>query len=614
MIVIAPLILFQLTQAFNWGVLLRKQQAKIISKLNLPYILSTALIVSVLIYFSMTSTVHSKNIQWYQSISIFLDMLAWLYAIICLARTKSSQITLLTLGCLMVVSSDLTSRAIFMFSMDDTISTNWFHIVWTAGVLIMALGFLFSIKNREFEFCHPKSLQVSSTSSMLLTSFFAFIVGLGYLIFLTINQNNIDIHHTLWNIPIALMFTMITTIIIAKKFTRIITLPLNQSLKNITAFNSGDCPDKENKNPSGIHEFSVLGEFINDSFKKLSDQLNNEIDLAAQVAHDIRSPLTSLDVFIRKSQNLEESKRILLRNAINDIRDITNNLEKNTSDKFCLTQIAPLIESVVSAFRVSECRAGIKISHEFAENYHELFSEITASQIKRIISNVINNAREAIASNPGVIKIEALSENERVKIYICNDGPGISKENEKKIFEKGFTTKENGSGLGLYSAKENLSKMSGSITVKSNKTNGVTFIINLPLCNAPSWFAKKLLISKNSSIVCIDDSESVCRAWRERINSEDVDLRYFKSKTEFLDGIEHLNSRKKIYLIDYEFSGQDYNGIDLIEMIMKMKITNKDIYLVTSRSGEQAIQNYCIKNNIYLIPKTYVPHIPILIN
>ncbi|WP_232202950.1 HAMP domain-containing sensor histidine kinase [Nitrosopumilus sp. SJ] len=79
--------------------------------------------------------------------------------------------------------------------------------------------------------------------------------------------------------------------------------------------------------------------------------------------------------------------------------------------------------------------------------------------------------------NEGTIAISAKENSKHIEIIFSDSGPGIPKSNIKKIFEPLYTTKKNGTGLGLASTKTTIEKHGGSISVKNEPTR---FIIQLP--------------------------------------------------------------------------------------------------------------------------------------
>jgi signal transduction histidine kinase len=616
--------IFQLSQVYIWYSVIKKQKILILSTYNLPYLFFSMLVIAVLVsYFLM-----SRNLPfgetfptaiWFQSFKITLDMLIWFFAIICLARTRSISLAFLTLGCLMLISADLTTRCLFIFEMSKVATVGWIHIIWTIGVIAMAVGFLFCLKDDRFEFCHPNSIQASCSSWMLISSLIAFLIGFIFLFFFNLTHF-FSIYSQLWKLPIILMFTMISSVLLGNYFSNSILSPVTHFIRRIDAFNSGEKENEASFLLTGVYEFRKFGEFIDNTFKKLSSQLDREIKLGTQVAHDIRSPLAALEVMIGSLSKIDEAERILLRGSVNHIRDITNNLEKNdTSEKFheekSLTQMAVLLGYVVSERRIVLSSQDIQINHNFSVGSYDIFAEIVPSEMKRVLTNIINNACEALPEAKGVININIEQNNDEIIIRVADNGLGISNEVIPSLFTHGFTTKSQGKGLGLYYAKEMLLKWNGDIEISSEKNIGTTVCIKLPTKNPPAWFINHLSIKNNASVVCVDDSSSIWLAWQEKLKhiKSEINLSYCSSKEDLLDKLKKTEQNQRVFLVDYEFSGKDYTGLDLIDIIIAIKNNTDQIFLVTSRSGEEKIQKQCLLKQIYMIPKLFVFEIPLKI-
>ena len=609
--------LFQFSQAYNWYSLIKKEKNNIFSIYNLPYLLFTLMVIVILVYYFITSKSYGQVMTLYQSASISLDMLAWFFALLCLARTQSTSILFLTLGCLMLVSGDLTSRCLYMFEMDKVASAQWIHVIWMLGSVTMMIGFLICLRKKTFKFCRPDSIQASCSSWVSITAFGAFIIGFIFLFFFNFTQRSTFVYSTLWDIPIPLMFTMITSVLLGNWCSKRMLSPVSHFLTRIAAFNVGENIKKEeNFKPIKLYEFSILDDFINSSFNRLSTQLDREIKIAEQVAHDIRSPLSALDVVIQRIPEIEEHKKILLREAINHIRDITNNLERDASLKKehkekAVTQITVLLAQVLSERRAALSNQSIRINENFSHDSFGFFIEVIQSDMRRVLTNIINNACEAIGNKTGIIQVDLFKKESELIITITDNGPGIPEETTTHLFTRGFTTKPQGSGLGLCYAKETLANWAGDIKLHSQIGEGTTLSIKLPLVPVPYWFVSNLSFLNDESVICIDDSMSIFHAWQERFNVENnnIDLHYCASKDELMTRLPRMNEKNCTYLVDYEFSGKKYTGIDLIKKFLLSG--NNRIFLVTSRSSEKEIQDFCKLHQIFMIPKFFAFKIPI---
>lgn len=372
-----------------------------------------------------------------------------------------------------------------------------------------------------------------------------------------------------------------------------------------------------------IDQFKKFAEKILEQQTSLSKQkisIATE-ELSKQVAHDIRSPLSALNMLLNHTSHLPEPQRILTRNAIQRINDIANNLlnkeKQNTkSNNGQATAIKPELISPIISMILSEKRTQFRERSEVSiqENLtyaYGLFSKIDSSQLKRVISNLINNSVESIINN-GRIFVRIFLEENNVGIEIQDNGKGIPTNIIDKIGEKGVSFGKEGttagSGLGLFHAIQTIKSFGGKLLIKSKENEGTTITIFMPICETPSWFCEKISLAPETLFVCLDDDISIHQIWQQRLLQFN-DFIEFKSFTSAIAFIEWYNNsgRKSIFAIDFELLNQDQSGLDIIE---ELGIQSNSI-LVTSRYNEEIILNRCKKNKLKIIPKSMAEQVPV---
>ncbi|MBI3289617.1 MAG: sensor histidine kinase, partial [Elusimicrobia bacterium] len=222
--------------------------------------------------------------------------------------------------------------------------------------------------------------------------------------------------------------------------------------------------------------------------------------LASRVAHDIRSPLAALDVVEKDLSRLPESKRVLVRGAINRIRDIANTLVSKKHSADAPISAAPSTESLsgLADAILSEKRlqyrkqAGLVLEADFAAGAHGLFARVEAGALKRDLSNLITNAVEALGPSGRVI-VSLHEEDDRAVLAVQDDGMGIPREALPRIGEKGFTHgKPGGQGLGVHHARADALSWGGTLDIESSPGRGTKVALRLPLAQAPAWFVPRL--------------------------------------------------------------------------------------------------------------------------
>lgn len=295
--------------------------------------------------------------------------------------------------------------------------------------------------------------------------------------------------------------------------------------------------------------------------------------IARQVSHDIRSPLAALKMALEDSESIPTEQRTIIRSSVQRINDIANNLlnsgknEKKNSE-INIELLGPLVDSLVSEKRMQyRDKIGIQIECDLNNSYG-IFAKINSVELKRVLSNLINNAVEAMGSTGTVVvKISKISE-EKILLSVSDNGKGMPEHVLKKLGEKGFSHgkigQESGSGLGFHHAKETIESFGGKLDVESVVGSGTTINISLEKAAGPSWFVENLNLYHDKKILILDDDESMLQVWAGRLP---VKPDVFTSGEEFSKAIRALPSQDFLVLIDYELLGQSQNGLELIKSL-----------------------------------------------
>lgn len=347
--------------------------------------------------------------------------------------------------------------------------------------------------------------------------------------------------------------------------------------------------------------------------------------LASQVAHDIRSPLTALDTALNELDSFPENQRIIVHNAVDRIKDIANNLlekykepgvrthTRNKEKELLQAPVIIALESIISEKRVEFITRQLHFTLEVEQNAHLLFVKANMSRFKRVLSNIINNSVEAIES-AGEIRFLLSSDTDAVNLKIIDNGRGIAPELLPFLFEHGNSFgKKQGSGLGLVYAKKYITSWGGTISLYSNIPKGTTVHIRLPLASPPPWYQTEITLHPNTTIVVLDDDQSIHDVWEQRFGSLDVanygcKLIHFYRTQELLEWYQ-AQEKNIIYLVDYELIGDTRNGLELIK---ELNIGDRSI-LVTSRFEQLEVFADCRICSVKLLPKRLSAYISIKI-
>lgn len=354
------------------------------------------------------------------------------------------------------------------------------------------------------------------------------------------------------------------------------------------------------------------------------------VQVARQVAHDIRSPLSALSVILNQLGELPESKRIFLRNAIQRIDDIANELssralnqdsdfqdDSSETETVSTQLLSTLVESIISEKRIQyRSRYNLTIQLEKSENSYGLFSQLNPLRFKRVLSNLIDNSVEAIESS-GEILVDVSRHDNNVIIQIKDDGQGIPNNVLPNLMQKGHSyNKKSGSGLGLYDARKNLLKWKGSIDIQSQLGKGTTVTLTLPLASPPNWFTPHLNIHPDEPVYILDDDLSIHQIWTARFQEIDfpqdqifhyTDPRLMIQDIQKKVQTEEFNPLLAFYLMDFELIDFNQSGIDVID---KLKVSTRSV-LVTSRFDEPEVVKACQDRSLRILPKSMAGFISI---
>jgi FixJ family two-component response regulator len=325
---------------------------------------------------------------------------------------------------------------------------------------------------------------------------------------------------------------------------------------------------------------------------------------------------------------LPEEKRLLIRNATQRINDIANGLlqqGKTQSEKVAIrtsgqrdevTMLVALLDSIISEKRSQyRNRMGVEIQGDLAMGYG-IFVAIKPAEFFRVISNLINNSVEAIEGS-GRILVGIRSYKNEVSVIVSDNGKGIPPEILEQLGQRGVTHGKNGtqsgSGLGVYHARETVENAGGKFAIQSQLGAGTMVTLTLPRAAAPRWFVEKILVPAGTSLVSVDDDQTIHQIWAGRLSSagEAANVQHlsFSSIEHFEDWATDQPSKAAIFLVDYEFLGQKGTGIDLIE---RTGIADRAI-LVTSRYEEPHVRARADALGLRILPKAQASLVPLIV-
>jgi signal transduction histidine kinase len=215
-------------------------------------------------------------------------------------------------------------------------------------------------------------------------------------------------------------------------------------------------------------------------------------DMARQVAHDIKNPLTPIQLNTEHLQRVHQDQGSPLGDVVDEsaaiilgqvrlLRQIASEFSSfaaSPAPKLRETNLADLVNEVVDPYRPG-LTGRISVTADLAPDLPML--RIDRMLIGRALTNVIENALHAMPGTGSLTVAVDRDSEQTVRVRVMDTGVGMDADALGKIFEPYFSTKAVGTGLGLTIAKRNVEANGGTISVESNPGEGTTVTLRLPV-------------------------------------------------------------------------------------------------------------------------------------
>jgi len=214
-------------------------------------------------------------------------------------------------------------------------------------------------------------------------------------------------------------------------------------------------------------------------------------EMAQQVAHEIKNPLTPMKLRVQQLERTWKERpeefngrlhafsesMIEQIDALARIANEFSHFAKMPKPNLALENLDTTLHSVIELFdNVQQ----VKITYR-AQLLHPALVLVDKDQLIRVLNNLLNNAIQAIPTGRnGEIDVCLRVSEHHVIVRIQDNGVGITQENKQRIFVPNFTTKSNGTGLGLAMVKTIVEQNQGSVFFRSKEEKGASFFISLP--------------------------------------------------------------------------------------------------------------------------------------
>ncbi|HID31750.1 MAG TPA: hypothetical protein EYP24_00020 [bacterium (Candidatus Stahlbacteria)] len=215
-----------------------------------------------------------------------------------------------------------------------------------------------------------------------------------------------------------------------------------------------------------------LTQFVEETLNKIKEKETIVSKVATIVSHELKNSLSTILGFIR-SGKVDESKLNL---------EIKNMLEFLDRIALFTRPIKVKKEEISINYLIRDIIADFNHLQSVSVDFHsdgEIRSQTDPILLEHAIKNILKNSIESF-EGPGVIKINLKGEKDAILVTIIDNGPGFDPAIEKRIFTPFFTTKPDGTGLGLTIVKRFIEAIGGEVALKSVKGKGTEVRLRLP--------------------------------------------------------------------------------------------------------------------------------------
>jgi two-component system nitrogen regulation sensor histidine kinase NtrY len=223
-------------------------------------------------------------------------------------------------------------------------------------------------------------------------------------------------------------------------------------------------------------------------------------EVARRIAHEIKNPLTPIQLsaqrirrrFLRRLGDSPEEARVLeecvdtITSQVEGLKLLVNefsNFARLPTAKLKPDDLNRLVREAVASYQES----GVVLETDLDPQLPII--EIDADQVRRLLSNLIDNAiaavreRQGVSPVPGRVELRTVHDAplQVVRVEVADDGVGVSDADRRRIFEPYFSTKDHGTGLGLAIVSRIVADHGGYVRVHGNRPRGTRMIVELPV-------------------------------------------------------------------------------------------------------------------------------------
>ena len=308
---------------------------------------------------------------------------------------------------------------------------------------------------------------------------------------------NKELKENLTRLGYAYLIMLFVAIILAYLISKYITRSLNEISQKITETRL----DKRNQRipiDDNTLEISTLVNAYNSMIDELaisaaqlaeSEREAAWREMAKQVAHEIKNPLTPMRLTVQSFQRKFNANDPDIKNKVNEYTNtLIQQIDTMSSIASAFSTYAQMPAQKDETLNVVKItKLALDIFNEsyiyFLSDEDEVIARFDRTQLIRVITNMVKNSIQAIEQKKPInprIEVRVYSDEKNAIITVQDNGHGISESNKDLVFEPKFTTKTSGMGLGLAMVKKIVTTYGGKITFTSGINEGTKFTVTFP--------------------------------------------------------------------------------------------------------------------------------------
>ena len=340
--------------------------------------------------------------------------------------------------------------------------------------------------------------------------------------------------------------------------------------------------------------------------------------IATHVAHDIRSPLSSMQAALGQFKELKvKDSRYpeylnLLELSAKRLTKIADDLllqhGGTGKDEKTVFSLYKILDELIGEYAGQDRYQQVRFVKHYPSQAVELHGN--SAQLQRAFGNIFKNAIEAM-EGAGEITVRSEMKDEAVIVSITDTGPGMSPEKLEKVLNGGYTDgKQEGHGIGMNVVRETVAKYNGHLRAESVEEEGTTFFVRLPLPAPETVQAATreeaaiekltLQIHDKEPVVVIDDDPSMREQWRLLLQDLGRQVLLCESYENFVE--QKITSRiSRTAVVDYHFENSEKDGVFILDALKKCGF--EQLYLCTAEYWKPVVQQLAGERGAVLCPK-----------